>query len=74
MYAFSGFEVLGVPSGEIDDPARTIPFALLAGLAVVAMIYVGVQVVAIGTLPGLASPRDHSPMRQRRCSVAQGRR
>ena len=55
VYAFSGFEVLGVPSGEIDDPARTIPFALLAGLAVVAMIYVGVQVVAIGTLPGLAT-------------------
>ena len=53
VYAFSGFEVLGVPSGEIDDPARTIPFALLAGLGVVAMIYVGVQVVAIGTLPGL---------------------
>jgi amino acid transporter len=55
VYAFSGFEVLGVPSGEIDDPARTIPFALLAGLAVVAMIYVGVQVVAIGTLPDLAT-------------------
>lgn len=55
VYAFSGFEVLGVPGGEIEDPARTIPFALLAGLAVVAMVYVGVQVVAIGTLPGLAT-------------------
>jgi amino acid transporter len=55
VYAFSGFEVLGVPSGEVEDPARTIPFALLAGLAVVAMIYVGVQVVAIGTLPGLGT-------------------
>ena len=55
VYAFSGFEVLGVPSGEISDPARTIPFALLAGLAVVAVIYVGVQVVAIGTLPDLAA-------------------
>ena len=55
VYAFSGFEVLGVPSGEIEEPARTIPFALLAGLAVVAVIYVGVQVVAIGTLPELAT-------------------
>lgn len=55
IYAFSGFEVLGVPSGEIQDPERTIPFALLTGLVVVAMIYVGVQVVAIGTLPGLAT-------------------
>lgn len=55
VYAFSGFEVLGVPSGEIRDPARTIPFALLTGLAVVAVIYVGVQVAAIGTLPDLAT-------------------
>lgn len=55
IYAFSGFEVLGVPSGEVRDPARTIPFALLAGLAVVALIYTGVQVVAVGTLPDLAT-------------------
>jgi amino acid transporter len=55
IYAFSGFEVLGVPSGEVRDPARTIPFSLLAGLAVVALIYVGVQVVAVGTLPDLAT-------------------
>ena len=55
IYAFSGFEVLGVPGGEVRDPARTIPFALLAGLAIVAVIYVGVQTVAVGTLPGLAT-------------------
>ena len=55
IYAFSGFEVLGVPGGEVRDPSRTIPFALLAGLAVVALIYAGVQVVAVGTLPDLAA-------------------
>lgn len=55
VYAFSGFEVLGVPSGEIQDPGRAIPFALLAGLGVIAMIYIAVQVVAVGTLPGLAT-------------------
>jgi amino acid transporter len=53
IYAFSGFEVLGVPSGEVRDPARTIPFALLSGLAIVALIYTGVQIVAVGTLPDL---------------------
>ena len=42
-------------AAKSTDPARTIPFALLAGLAVVAIIYVGVQVVAIGTLPDLAT-------------------
>lgn len=53
IYAFSGFEVLGVPSGEVRDPDRTIPYAFLAGLMVVAAIYVGVQIVAVGTLPDL---------------------
>jgi len=55
IYAFSGFEVLGVPSGEVRDPERTIPFALLAGLGIVALIYTGVQVVAVGTLPDLGA-------------------
>lgn len=53
IYAYSGFEVVGVPTGEMREPARTIPFALLVGLGVVAAVYVGVQVVAVGTLPGL---------------------
>lgn len=53
VYAFSGFEVLGVPSGEVEDPGRTIPFALLGGLAVVTVVYLSVMTVAIGTLPGL---------------------
>ena len=55
IYAFSGFEVLGVPSGEVRDPDRTVPFALLAGLGIVAVVYVGVQAVAVGTLPDLGS-------------------
>lgn len=58
IYAFTGFEVLGVPGGEVRDPARTIPFALLTGLAIVAVVYLGVQTVAVGTLPDLGnSPR-----------------
>lgn len=53
IYAFTGFEVLGVPGGEVRDPVRTIPFALMAGLAIVAAVYLGVQLVAVGTLPTL---------------------
>lgn len=53
IYAFSGFEVLGVPSGEVRNPERTVPFSLLAGLGIVALVYVGVQAVAVGTLPDL---------------------
>jgi APA family basic amino acid/polyamine antiporter len=53
IYAFSGFEILSIPGGEIRDPGRAIPFALLAALGVVALVYLGVQLVAVGTLPGL---------------------
>jgi basic amino acid/polyamine antiporter, APA family len=53
IYAFTGFEVLAVPGGEARDPARAIPFALLTALAVVTVVYVGVQAVSVGTLPDL---------------------
>jgi amino acid transporter len=54
IYAFSGFELVGVPGGEIREPQRAIPFALLAGIASVTVVYAGVQYVCVGTLPGLA--------------------
>lgn len=55
IYAFVGFEVAVIPAGETRDPKRDFPFALLVGLAVVAAIYVAVQVVCIGTNPSLAT-------------------
>jgi len=55
IYAFVGFEVAVIPAGEVKDPQKSYPFALLIGLCVVTVIYVLVQVVSIGTLPGLAT-------------------
>ena len=50
MFAFIGLEVALVPSGEIRDASRTVPRALLLGLAVTTMVYVLVQAVAQGVL------------------------
>src|SRR5690606_39475120 len=55
VFAFTGFETATVPAGEVRDPRRTLPFAILAALAVIVPLYVLVQVVSIGTLPGLAA-------------------
>lgn len=55
IYAFTGFEMAVIPSGEVQNPQRNIPIALLAAIGVVATIYILVQVVSIGTLPGLAT-------------------
>lgn len=55
IYAFVGFEVGVVMGGETKDPQRTTPFALLIALAVVATLYILIQIVSIGTLPNLAA-------------------
>ena len=58
VFAFSGFEMAVIPAGEIEDPGKQLPFALLFGLGIVVVLYILIQFVAIGTLPALAtSPR-----------------
>ncbi|HEX6045910.1 MAG TPA: amino acid permease [Pyrinomonadaceae bacterium] len=54
VYAFTGFEMATIPAGEVRDPQRNLPRALIIALFVVAIIYILVQVVCVGTLPGLA--------------------
>jgi amino acid transporter len=54
IYAFSGFEMAVIPGGEVRDPGRDMPHALLKAIAFVAVFYFLIQFVAIGTLPGLA--------------------
>jgi basic amino acid/polyamine antiporter, APA family len=54
VYAFTGFESATVPAGEMRDPQRNLPRALIIAIAVVAIIYILVQVICVGTLPGLA--------------------
>lgn len=54
IYAFSGFEMAVIPGGEVRNPGRDMPRALLTSIGFVAVFYFLIQVVAIGTLPGLA--------------------
>jgi APA family basic amino acid/polyamine antiporter len=54
IYAFTGFEMATIPAGEVLDPKRNLPRALLIAIAVVAFLYILIQVVCVGTLPGLA--------------------
>ncbi len=55
IYAFTGFEMAVVPSGEMKEPRKNLPFALLTAIAIVAGLYILIQIVCIGTLPGLAT-------------------
>ncbi len=53
-FAFVGWETALVAAGEMRDPRRDAPFSLGIGLSGVAVLYVAIQAVCIGTLPDLA--------------------
>ncbi len=57
IFAFGGFENANVPTEEIKDPKRHLPIALLVAIALTAVLYIAIQIVALGTLPDLASDR-----------------
>jgi amino acid transporter len=57
IFAFGGYEVIPVPAGESKDPQRTVPFALIMTILVVTAVLTLAQIVALGTLPGLAASK-----------------
>lgn len=57
IFAFGGYEVVPVVAGETRDPRRTVPFALIMTILIVTVVMTLVQVVALGTLPGLGASK-----------------
>jgi amino acid transporter len=58
IFAFAGVETALLPSGEVRDPARTVPRAILIGIVVVTLLYAALQFVAQGVLgPPLAEAK-----------------
>ncbi|MEM6732240.1 MAG: APC family permease, partial [Myxococcota bacterium] len=53
VYAYVGFAAAVVPAGEALRPAKDMPRALLAGLGVATLLYVGIQLVSLSVLPHL---------------------
>lgn len=60
LFAYAGFENIPAAAGEFKNPRRDVPFALLTMIATVTLVYAAVQLVAQGTLPGLA--QSSSPL------------
>ncbi len=54
IYAFVGWESTTTVAGDVKEPQRNLPFALLTGLAFAAVLYLLIQIVCIGTLPELS--------------------
>lgn len=58
IFAFMGIEIALVPSGEIREPARTVPRAAFLALAFTTLLYLAIQAVAQGVLG--AAMKDHA--------------
>ena len=55
LFAYAGFENIPAAAGEYKHPRRDVPFALITMIVFVTLLYAAVQIVAQGTLPGLAT-------------------
>ena len=54
LFAYAGFENLGVPAGEYRNPRKDLPVALLLGTLAIAALYVLAQLGAMAALPDLS--------------------
>lgn len=61
VFAFAGIEIALVPSGEVRDPARTVPRAIALAMIGITALYILLQVVAQGILGG-ALPGSTTPL------------
>src|SRR5947209_9641131 len=50
IFAFVGIEVALIPSGEVKNPARTVPRSAYLALVITTIIYILIQIVGQGTL------------------------
>lgn len=55
IFAFGGFEFASVPTEEVLNPRRNLGVALIAAVTLTGTIYVLIQIVALGTVPQLAT-------------------
>jgi basic amino acid/polyamine antiporter, APA family len=62
IFAFSGVEVAVAPSGEIRNPAYTVPRAVFTALAITTALYIAIQLVAQGVLGNELSQRTAAPL------------
>ena len=61
LFAFQGMETALGASGEVADPTRTLPRALVGAMAFIALFYIAIQLVAQG-LMGATLAGSHAPL------------
>jgi APA family basic amino acid/polyamine antiporter len=62
FFAFIGFDEVATLAEETRNPARTVPLALITGLAVSTLLYLAVAITAISVLGGEALGASETPL------------
>jgi len=57
IFAYGGYEVVGVPAGETKNPKMAVPFAMVMTIIIVGIVMTLAQVVAMGTLTNIAASK-----------------
>jgi amino acid transporter len=50
VFMFTGFEAVVIPSGEVKNPTKTIPRAMIITMAVVVLVYVVIGIAFVGMI------------------------
>ena len=62
IFAFMGVESALTPSGEVRDPARTVPRAIFLALGITTLLYIALQVVSQGILGAELATNTQAPL------------
>ena len=62
IFAFAGTEIAVTPGGEIRNPARTLPRAILLALMLATMLYLALQIAAQGVLGSQLAAETNAPL------------
>ncbi len=62
FWAWDGFMRTAIMAGEIRDPRRTIPFAIVGGIAIAAVVFCAVATATLGVLGAQEMAKDDVPL------------
>ena len=62
FWAYQGFELATLPAAEIDEPRRTIPRAIVTGMAIVTVFYLRTNFVVYGAADWRELARTTTPL------------
>jgi basic amino acid/polyamine antiporter, APA family len=62
IFAFMGVESALTPSGEVKNPARTVPRAIFLALGITTLLYIALQVVTQGILGAELATNTKAPL------------